>query len=126
MAGLLQATVLLSREISGSTKQIKSGKIVDIRGDKVPFKGATGWDMLTRFLRTKLAPAPGLAVNALSGSDVIGKPVTAADTAKSLLIPLSLQDIYKVMLEQGIPSGTALSILSVFGMGLQNFDESRR
>ncbi|TFH57916.1 MAG: hypothetical protein E4G90_11220 [Gemmatimonadales bacterium] len=126
MFGLLQTTVLLSREISGQTKQIKSGKVVDIRGEKVPFSGATGASVLGNFARSKLAPIPGFAVNALTGKDVVGNPFTLESQAMNLLVPLSLQDILPAMIEQGIPRGTALGILSIFGAGLQNFDEKKR
>jgi trans-2-enoyl-CoA reductase len=64
-------------------------------------------------------------VNFFAGSDVVGQPVTLASTATGLLVPLSTQDIYKVMQEQGVPEGTILTLLSIFGMGMQNFDASK-
>jgi len=125
LAGLLQTTVLLGREISGQTKQSNSGRIVPIRGPGVPYKGTTGFDVLARFSRQKLAPVPGAVINSLSGTDTVGQPVTIANTAMGSLVPLSLQDIYKVMNEHGVPAGTAFTLLSIFGMGLQNFDASK-
>jgi len=124
MAGLLQNTVLLSRLATGEIKPAKGG-IVPIRGDKVPFGGSDATDVVTRFLRSKLSPAIGTGLNLLTGKDVVGQPVTAASTAENLLIPLSLQDIYATMIEQGVPRGTALSILSIFGMGLQNYEDKK-
>lgn len=122
MAGLLQPTVLLSRLASGETKRL-SGDVVPIRGSEVPFGGDDAADVTARFLRTKLSPVVGTAVNIASGSDVTGKEVTAESAAENLLVPLALQDIYKTMVEQGVPKGTAMAILSIFGMGLQTYDQ---
>jgi hypothetical protein len=30
------------------------------------------------------------------------------------------------MLDQGIPAGTAISLLSIFGMGVQTFDATKK
>jgi hypothetical protein len=38
-----------------------------------------------------------------------------------ILQPLAMRDIYDVMVEHGIPAGTAIAILSIFGMGVQNY-----
>ena len=124
MAGLLQSTVLLSRITTGETKTSK-GNIVPIRGEKVPYGSGNAADVMARFLRSKLSPVIGTGVNIAAGKDVVGQPVTPESTAKSLLVPLSLQDIYKAMLEQGVPEGTALGILSIFGMGLQNYNSQK-
>ncbi len=118
MAGLLQGTTLVSRLASGETKNTK-GRIVPIRGDAVPYSGATSADVIGRFLRTKLNPIFGTSVDILSGKNLVGEKVTPQSVAQNMLVPLSMQDIYATMKEQGVPRGTALSLLSTFGMGLQ-------
>lgn len=125
MAGLLQNTVLLSRLGSGETKA-SSGKVVPIRGPKVPFGSGNSADVIARFLRSKLSPAIGTGLNILTGKDVVGQPVTPASTAQNLLVPLSMQDIYAAMIEQGVPRGTAMAVLSIFGMGLQNYPPPKK
>jgi hypothetical protein len=100
LAGLSQITVLLSRLATGETKTAK-GKIEAIRGKKVPFGGPTGADVLEDFLRTKLSPNFGAAVNLLAGKDVRGQPVTPASTAENLLVPMTFNDIYNAMQDQG-------------------------
>ncbi len=117
LGGLSQGTVLLSRLTSGETKTGQS-EVKDIRG-KVPFGESTSADVIWRFLRSKLAPVPAVALDLASGSNVVGEPVTAGDAAARLVVPLSFSDIYDVMKEQGVPAGTALGMLSVFGFGLQ-------
>lgn len=117
LGGLSQTTVLMSRLASGQTKT-GQGEVKDIRG-KVPFGESTSADIIWRFMRSKLAPVPAGALDVASGSNVVGDEVTAGDVATRLLVPLSFSDIYEVMKEQGIPATTALGMLSVFGMGLQ-------
>lgn len=117
LMGLSQVTVLLGRETSGSTKT-PAGEVKPIRG-KVPFGDSTGADVALRFLRTKLAPVPGAVLDVASGQNVVGEPVTAGSVAQQLAVPLSFQDIYSVMAADGIPKGTALGVLSLFGAGVQ-------
>lgn len=124
-AGLIQETVLMSRLISGKTKTA-AGRVSPIRGDKVPYGSGNSADIIARFLRSKLSPAVGTGVDIATGKDVVGKKVTAGTIPEKLLLPLSFNDIYEAMKEQGIPAGTALGILSVFGMGVQTYDAKQR
>jgi hypothetical protein len=131
LSGLSQVTVLLSRLGSGETKN-SSGKITPIRGEDVPYGSPTGADVIARFLRTKLSPVIGASVDMLSGKNVVGQPVSAFErkegfpfvggTIPSLLVPLGFRDIYDVMQEQGVAKGTAMTLLSLFGMGLQQYE----
>jgi|GEM_PF-4889991 len=123
LSGLAQATVLLSREITGETKT-QAGKVRSLYGD-LPYGADTAWDVLTKFLRTKLSPVVGAAVDLRTGENVIGEKTTPTATLSRLAVPLSFEDIYKVMLEDGVPKGTALGILSLFGWGLQQHDEPK-
>ena len=122
LAGLQQATVLLSRIITGKTKTLK-GKVVPIRGEKVPFGTGNTADTIARFLRTKLSPAIGSVIDIATGRDVIGDPVTVSGEAIDAAIPLSFREIYQTMKEQGVPAGTALGILNLFGVGVQTYEE---
>lgn len=127
LMGLQQVTVLIAREIfTRETKSLRTGKVSPIFGDKVPYGGETGGKIFTRFLRTKIAPSLGTALDVWSGEDVVGRDVTLSSVAQNALIPISYQDIYKVMKEQGVPEGTALQMLNFMGMGLQHFDEKER
>lgn len=125
MSGLVQSTVLTSRLASGETKNTK-GKIVPIRGDKVPYAGTDSAEVMGRFLRTKLSPSFGTGVDILAGKNFIGQPVTPGSVAQNLLVPLSMQDIYQAMEEQGVPRGSAMSLLSILGMGLQTRTEQAK
>lgn len=124
MGGLLNSTVLLSRVASGKTKTL-SGNVRDLRGPNKPRMGDSTWDVISRFARTKLAPVPGAAVNLATGENVIGQKTDALNEAKSLVMPISLRDIKAALIDQGVPLGTALSILSLFGLGLSVYDEKK-
>lgn len=121
MAGLQQGTVLIGRLGSGETKRL-SGKVVPIRGQDIPFGGDDSAQVIGRFLRTKMAPVPASAVDLLSGTDVTKRPVTPQSELLELSVPLTYRDIYKAMIEQGVPVGTALSLLAIFGAGVQTYD----
>lgn len=133
LAGLAQITTLLGRLTLGATKT-QSGKIVPLReqlvyGIKKP-KVAYGSDnigsVLFRFLRSKLSPVLGAGVDIAVGEDIVGNKVTPTTVATRSLIPLSFNDIYETMKEQGVPAGTALSILAAFGMSVQTYDTKRK
>ena len=119
MGGILQNTVLLSRIATGETKQ--RGEIVPIRGDKVPFKGDSTADVMARFTRTKFSPLIGSTVDLVSGENVMGQKTGPAEVAKNFIIPMSLKDVHENMVEQGVPAATAQLILSIFGLGIQNY-----
>lgn len=125
LGGLSQTTVLVSRLGVGETKTSK-GEILPIRGDNVPFGKGDSADIIARFLRTKLAPIPGIGVDALSGKDVVGQKLSPGAIPEKLLMPLSFNDIYTTMKEEGLPVGIALGTLSLFGMGLQNYTPGKQ
>lgn len=121
LSGLQQVAVLESRLASGETKKL-SGKVVPIRGEKVPYGSGDASDVLKQFIRTKLSPVVGAGVDIVSGENVVGEPVTPGSVVQNLTVPLAFRDIYKAMIEQGIPEGTAMGLLSILGMGVQTYE----
>ncbi len=126
MMGLSQVTVLLSRLTTGETKSLDKGKIIPIRGDKVPYGGANSADVMARFLRSKLSPVVGASVDVLTGKNVVGQPVTPESVAGNLAVPLAIQDVYQAMQDQGVPKGAAMGVLAIFGMNIQSFNAHQR
>lgn len=120
MAGLLQSTVFLSRLASGETKKM-DGSIVPLRGENVPYSGDDTATVTGRFLRTKLSPVTGAGLNLVAGSNVINEPMTPAQVGVNMVIPISFREIYVTMKEQGIPKGTILGLLSIFGAGVSTY-----
>jgi hypothetical protein len=142
MAGLAQVTTFLTRVVTGEKKD-SHGKIVPLRDTyrltdvfpganprhrdgKVHFGGDTASDVIARFARTKLAPIPGAIVNLVSGEDVIGQPATPGTVVKSLVVPMSMQNVYEIMTDNGIPAGTAIEMLNLLGMGVNYRDPKKR
>jgi hypothetical protein len=125
LSGLQQVTVLLARLVSGQTKT-STGKIVDIRGENVPYGGATPVNIVAKFARSKFSPVIGSVTNMVQGENVIGEKVTPFGELERMVIPMSFGEVGKVMEEQGVPKGMVLSTLALFGMGVQTYDETKK
>jgi hypothetical protein len=126
LAGLSQVATVATRLVSGQTKNSQTGKVADIRGEKVPFGGQTAGDVILRFLRSKLAPVPGAVVNVLTGEDAVGQPLSASGQAGQLVMPISVRDVYDAMTHEGLPRGSALAMLAILGMGTQFYEPKKK
>lgn len=122
--GLASALRLLAQTATLSTKT-SGGDVVSLR-DSGTYGQQTYMDVLTRFIRGKLAPTPGAVLNVLNGTDVVGQPVTPASTAIGLTMPLFTRDVAEVMREEGVPAGTVLTLLALFGGGIQTINRERQ
>lgn len=136
--GLGQVAVLGTRLFTGekrmSAKGKEEGKLVPIRPKwhplnafreqpitkKVPF-GSNTFDVGSNFLRTKFSPVFGAGVDALTGTNVIGEEVTLGSLAGGVTTPLALRDVHEVMTAHGVAAGTALTLLGLFGAGVQHY-----
>ncbi len=116
LGGLSQAAVLMSRVVTQSSKRA-DGTIENLDGSGPRNVADVGFD----FLRTKFSPLVGAVVNWRAGENVVGEKTGLASEAGRLFVPLSFQDIYTAMQDQGIPKGAALGVLSLFGMGLNTY-----
>lgn len=116
--GLVQSTVLLAR-MGGKIKRS------DGRFEKKDIGSTLG-----NFFRSKLAPVIGAAWDAgdilTKGKAPIGHPQTLPELALRTVLPLSFGDIYKAVKENGVPAGTALSIVSFLGAGVNVQDDRPR
>ena len=143
-SGLMQYVVLASREISGKIKSPVTGKVRALRGPSKRFGAKGTAEVAASFVRSKFTPGLGLFVDLMAQENVIGQPVTdpqgvakllpeipgtvfgvSAEGIKNVtvnaLVPLSINEVFESLQEQGIPAGTAFGILSLFGEGVQNF-----
>ena len=121
MMGLQQAAVLLARFSPWN------GGIKTRTGEIQPIDGST----LFRFLETKVSPPLGFGINAyrllrekLGGKkakNVVGEQITGWSLAEQISVPLSFRDVWRAMKEQGIPGGTALSLLNMLGVAVQTY-----
>jgi hypothetical protein len=120
MSGFSQVITFISRVVSGQ-KKTSSGEIVDLRGPGVKYGQDDTADVIANFVRTKLAPIPGAAVDIVSGKNVVGQEVTPIGAVANMFVPLSLREIKDTMVSRGIPEGTAISLLSLLGMGVSTY-----
>jgi hypothetical protein len=120
LSGLSQTIVLLGRTTYGTTKSSVTGKVTPLVGD-VPFGRGSLRDVYWRFIQSKFSPMFSNLLDLRTGENIVGEPVTIQSTALSMVTPLSMREIYDTIREQGIPAGTAISIMSIFGMGVQTY-----
>ena len=73
------------------------------------------------FLRSKYAPLPSMYFNVAQGQKVTGEPATLKSELLDQVTPITGQDILTSMKTYGIPEGTALGLLSVFGDNVQTY-----
>ena len=132
MSGLSQAIVLGWRIAVG---EMKSGdKVIPLRGDGVKFGGPTTVSTIGRFLRTKLAPIPGAAMDATTYDkdtgmvkDVMGNERPLIDwplkpsLVGNMFTPLAVREVSEAMQSQGVPLGMAQSTLGILGMGIGTY-----
>lgn len=118
LAGLSQTSVFTSRFITGRA----------VSGKGKPYPAESG-KTLINFLRNKVAPLIGSAWDA---RDIIvgqkpppGHPQTLEEVALGTVTPMTFNDIYEIMVDEGVPAGTALELLNFFGLGLQHYDARR-
>lgn len=135
LGGLIQATVFLSRVVSGEKKQL-SGKVVPIRDsyrlmnlfresprkDKVRYGADNTFDVGANFLRSKFSPSFGAAVDILTGETVVGEKTTPTEVGYKMVMPITFGEAKETLEAHGMPAGPALTIISLFGMGVQTYD----
>lgn len=125
LTGSLGSTLTFLTRIFSGSKKSPTGKVSSIRAEG-KFGEDTAADVVYRFVRGKLAPIPSSALDALSGSDVTGKPTTPGQAATRLVTPLFVKDVYEAMKDLGVPKGAAVSILGLLGMSMQTYDANRK
>lgn len=123
-AGLLQPLVYLARTVHGETKTA-GGEVKPIRGN-VPFGSQNWWDVTGNFARGKFSPSMGTTVDLLTGKNVVGENVTLGTAARDYALPLSFREVGEIMRQHGVPEGTTLMLLGLFGAGVSTRKNDER
>jgi hypothetical protein len=118
LAGLSQVTVFGARHISGQTKS-GMGQIKPLTG-QVPYGQPTLESISGQFIRSKMAPIPGLYFSLRSGTDFHGKAQSRAEAIARALVPMSGQDVFDALKAEGFTPEVALSLVSFLGIGAQH------
>lgn len=132
MAGMAQFAVLGARLAAGKTVTTK-GEERDLTnyGDEPPGYGQANIEVTAgRFLRTKLNPTIGMALDLRQGTNAIGEPIPSPtadslDFAIWLMAPLSLQGAIEGVQELGWSRGVALGVFEALGDGVQIHAEKK-
>lgn len=120
LAGLSQTTVFSSR--MGEALYQGGRSLAGFELDKAAKRSMrNSGQVVWRFLTNKASPWIGNTLDFLSGETFEGERLTPWKLTKGMVVPISLSDILDSMEEQGIPGGTALSLLAIFGMGVQTY-----
>ena len=123
--GFQQHVVLVARLKTGRSKSSDTGAVRNIS------KFGTG-EVIWNFFKNKTRPDIAAIVKVTVAALDSGKPakevrVTLGDAAKSVVpVPLSLQDIIKVMKDQGLGEGAIIQTLSTFGVGVNTYDDREK
>lgn len=121
LSGISQSLVLFSRVGTGRFKSSTTGKISKITGKERKFGSRKPSEFIQSFIRNKLAPLPSTILNVLDKEDFVGEEFGLKDVPAELLIPLSFSEVKESIQEQGIPLGTTLGIMAIFGEGIQTY-----
>lgn len=108
MAGLQQMYRIMS--------QTATGEIKTLSGEVKPISAAT----YGNFLRGKLAPVPGEALNLRTGKNVVGEEVTPMSALINSVTPLGWQDTPTIFREHGVLGGSVMQGLNLLGAPAQN------
>ena len=74
-----------------------------------------------------MSPAAGTLYDRFVTHKMVdGKPFTYTDAVLNLVTPMTYKDIYEAMRAQGVPKGTILSTLTMFGEGLSTYENDSK
>lgn len=85
-------------------------------------QGANAGDVLTRYVRSKLAPIPGLAADATTGKTYTGQPFSWKQGMLDLVTPLMFNDLYDGYIQEGVP-GALKALPGAVGVGVQTYSK---
>jgi hypothetical protein len=114
-AGFIQVARYIAQGATRSRKTLGSGEVIHQSIDET----------LWRWIRSKLAPGPGLVTDLISeetfmGDDFSFEPTFLGNQARERLLPFFFQDLWEAIDEEGA-SGIPLALPGFFGVGIQTF-----
>jgi hypothetical protein len=123
LAGLAQ-TLRFGVQASTGQRVNAKGEVEDLRGPKAKFGRA---DIVSNFLRSKAAPGPGQVWDWIAGRRLDGSTPTVANTLGNIGMPITYGDIKDVLTsELNVPEKSALSIMSIFGLGVAVYEKREK
>ena len=83
-------------------------------------------DEFLRFFRNKLSPNASYVVDAMVGSDVIGREFDVFGSAASRMVPMFLSSLYTATEQEGAAKGIRYSVPGLFGVGVATYVPATR
>ena len=120
-AGFQQWARLFAQLITGERKSTTTGEIKEINAEVFPFKSR--YNLVLDFLRSKMSPIPSTVIDFLDGKDIVGNPFSWSQELRDWIMPLYLQDLMEVYNAEGTPAALAVLFPSLFGIGVQNYND---
>jgi len=105
------------------TKTTASGNKITLSDPDSHFGGATHGDVAGRYFRSKLNPVLGMLWNIKTGQDYRGRPATLGSELREIA-PLAFKDVYTAYRNQGLDHKTALTMIALFGVGVNTWEQS--
>ena len=106
--------------VSGQKKSSASGKITELDGTN--YSKQTRLGVFGSFLRSKLAPIPAMAIDAMAGENMIGERFDLVKNWHKSITPLVWQGTYESANQDGWGFAlTATLVPSTFGVGVQSY-----
>lgn len=121
----------LAQVLTGKRKSTRTGEMYDLDGKDI--FGETRMDVGMRFLRGKLAPVPGAAVDILSGRTATGdeiiyewgggedKEISIDQYIKERLIPMTITGTEEAIKDRGWKALFDVGVPQIFGVGTQSY-----
>jgi len=94
-------------------------------GPDPKFGETTGKDRFINFFLNKLAPVPAFFTSFFRGKNTIGDKFNGEEEAKKLVIPLFLQDLWKLY-EDGGMEAVPMGIPAAFGVGISTYERKSK
>jgi hypothetical protein len=125
MGGLAQPTRFMFRETTNLINGFRKLAGAEISTESLKEMDKAG-SIFWRFLGSKVAPSGSLLGEVISGETYEGDDLTAGRLAADIITPLSFREIYESMKDMGVPAGTALAVIAIFGFGGMTYKEKKK
>jgi hypothetical protein len=117
--GVTDPIDITTRLLMGQRKTL-GGEIIDTRGEDVPFGGQSGAEIIGNYARTGLAPVPGMAMDFLTGKNVVGEPIPEGVAGKAAYVagrgvPLSVSSAKEAFTNEELDVALAAAMFDFLG-----------
>jgi len=123
LGGFQQYIRVASQFASGQKKSTANNKIISLDPEKFPYQTRAG--VVGSFIRNKLSPSAGFAMDLMSGRDAVGLPVSGTNELYTHFTPLQLQSALEAYKEGGYPLVVKTMLPSIFGVGVQTYSSKK-